>query len=592
MCREFIEKEENNIEILTLNFEVKHLADELKIKNEYLDRMISQSKMKDLNTEVSDFLNSWFKNEKAEDIFEYKSINFGRSFLLNIWSEIIFQSRLIVNINSLKIASNTLLFVDSNLNDVINILSRRNVKVNVLTHQNGAEKPILYFDIAKYMSNALSQEGLKNRLRNLLLHVSNQISSILRLISKTHEKDAIYLQVYHPTLAVIEELLNKKTHTVITNSAVGKKGLKKYFIGQQILAVRGYKRKHLKLAENLIEKFVSVKQDMNTKDNYDDSIMREYLLEKIVTLIKNDTAIALSSIDKIFKLNNKVKLVLYVSISNLGIFETVLDEYCRINKIPRFLIINGFLTNDHYIDSRSGDHFNCYSQSIKMNFYKNSSNAIPLGDPRMDKYYELMQKKVSKYSPNKNEVVIGIGTAGYNNVDLLSYSAFEFEFLNGILATLQKIEFLTGKQMKLQLRVRSNGFIRQYEYFLETYYPELRIVISKSEDFITFAENLDLYITTYSQTLFEAASLGIPVIYFKKDLEILDPPFDGNSELTTAVNESELFDLVERVLGDETGTFATLDSQTIEKYFGYLDGFNLKRNIDFIYEILEKKEVG
>ena len=146
--------------------------------------------------------------------------------------------------------------------------------------------------------------------------------------------------------------------------------------------------------------------------------------------------------------------------------------------------------------------------------------------------------------------------------------------------------------MKLQLRVRSNGFIRQYEYFLETYYPELRIVISKSEDFITFAENLDLYITTYSQTLFEAASLGIPVIYFKKDLEILDPPFDGNSELTTAVNESELFDLVERVLGDETGTFATLDSQTIEKYFGYLDGFNLKRNIDFIYEILEKKEVG
>ena len=588
LFHQFVKNHEHNIEILTLNFEIKKIADELNIKNDYLDRMIPPSKMKELNTEVSAFLESWFKNDKSEDLFQYKGINFGRSFLLNIWSEIIFQSRLIVNINSLHISSETLLFVDSSLNDVIDILIRKEVKINVLTNQEGVEEPSLYFDISKYMHEALSQEGIKNRLRNLLLHVSNQISTFLRLIARKHEKDAIYLQVYHPTLPVIEELLRKETHNVITNSAIGRKGLKKYFTGQRILAIRGSKRRHLKEASDLIENFIRIKLNSHSTGNYDDSIMPDYLLEKIIVLIRNDIAIALSSIDKIVEFNRKVKLVLYVSISNLGIFETILDEYCRIHAIPRFLIINGFLTNDHYIDSRSGDFFNCYSESIKMNFYKNSRNAIPLGDPRMDKYFEHMKRKVSRNTSEKDEIVIGIGTAGYNNVDLLSYLAFEFEFLNGILGTLQRIDFSSNKQIKVKLRVRSNGFSQQYKYFLETYYPDLRVIILKNEDFITFAENLDLYISTYSQTLFEAATLGIPVIYFKKDQEFLDPPFDGKSELLTAANESELFELVGRALNDESGAFATLDLQTIEKYFGYVDGRNLNRNIDFIHEILEK----
>jgi hypothetical protein len=91
--------------------------------------------------------------------------------------------------------------------------------------------------------------------------------------------------------------------------------------------------------------------------------------------------------------------------------------------------------------------------------------------------------------------------------------------------------------------------------------------------------------------LFEVASLGIPVIYFKKDKEIIDPPFDGSSEIVTSLDTDNLFASLALILADESRTYATLSKTVIEKYFGFLDGLNLERNIMHIREILVDRMV-
>jgi CDP-glycerol glycerophosphotransferase (TagB/SpsB family) len=105
-------------------------------------------------------------------------------------------------------------------------------------------------------------------------------------------------------------------------------------------------------------------------------------------------------------------------------------------------------------------------------------------------------------------------------------------------------------------------------------------------------QRTDLYISLYSQTLFEASCLGIPSIYYKKDKEYLDPPFDNKSELVTVDNVIALKQAFLDFKVDAPRFDAFLDKSIMEKYIGPLDGKNLERNLDFIYDILHKQNIG
>ena len=96
----------------------------------------------------------------------------------------------------------------------------------------------------------------------------------------------------------------------------------------------------------------------------------------------------------------------------------------------------------------------------------------------------------------------------------------------------------------------------------------------------------DLYISLYSQTLIEASCIGIPVIYHKNDKEIIDPPFDNNSELVTTTNTNELCVAIDDFLTNNDRFNNFLSKKILEKYIGPLDGKNLERNLDFIYELV------
>ena len=105
-------------------------------------------------------------------------------------------------------------------------------------------------------------------------------------------------------------------------------------------------------------------------------------------------------------------------------------------------------------------------------------------------------------------------------------------------------------------------------------------------------EESDFYISIYSQTLFEASCLGIPCVYYKKDNEYLDPPFDGKSELVTALSSEELVECLHDFISGHPRYDAFLQRQVMEKYIGPLDGKNAERNVAMIYRMAHVTGAG
>ena len=82
------------------------------------------------------------------------------------------------------------------------------------------------------------------------------------------------------------------------------------------------------------------------------------------------------------------------------------------------------------------------------------------------------------------------------------------------------------------------------------------------------------------------------MIYYKKDKEFLDPPFDKKSELVTVDSVNDLKQAFLEFKQTSPRFNAFLDKSVMEKYIGPLDGKNLERNLDFIYGLLGKHEIG
>ena len=137
------------------------------------------------------------------------------------------------------------------------------------------------------------------------------------------------------------------------------------------------------------------------------------------------------------------------------------------------------------------------------------------------------------------------------------------------------------------LKVRANGYSAIYKQFTKEYFPDVCVKIAEDVPMGTVLDETDIYISIYSQTLFEASCMGIPVVYHKCDREIMDPPFDGKSELLTTRNIPDLTRALRDFLEGNSRFDKFLDKAVMEKYIGPLDGKNLERNLDFVLSWLK-----
>lgn len=551
----------------------------------YIDHLIDAETMQANNFLIYDFFRDWHLDAEGDDIFVHKSVPFGFSFRLEFWNDYTFYIRTRICLDLLKDLKIKAIFVGSENDFISSILDELNFSYSLLLQNVQNRQMTYYFPIAQWMDEKLRANGFRGFLYWAREAVTACYGYVMPYIDKllgNKDKQAIFIQEYHPTKGLISELRkDPSVRVVLANFSRGSKIIDHFF--ERLIPISGSRKKYIKEIAYLKEKFELKKcAKLVLADGQDITTSVYRIIEKRVFTRMSDT---LRTLDSAIEYINHYPFKLEILIANIGHVVTLVDCVCKQKGIPSYLIINGMLLNAHQDESKYATVINCYSTSMKDNYFQGMRNIVCLGDSRMDVYSNSCKKVINRIKP-----IVTIGASGFNSVDLNSYVAVEFEFMYDILSALSII-VSQGVEIDIVIKVRPNGYKKQYENFVKEYFPSLHVKIFSNIPMKKVIEKSDLYISIYSQTLFEASSLGIPCIYYKKDDEIMYTPFDMQSELVT-VDTVDSF--VEAFFDFQSGHErynSFLEKTVLEKYIGALDGKNLERNINFVYELLAQQAI-
>lgn len=551
----------------------------------YIDHLVDANTMHANNFLIYDFFRDWHLDADGNDIFVHKSVPFGFSFRLEFWNDYTFYIRMRICLGLLKDLKIKAIFVGSENDLILSILDELNFSYSLLDTNIQNHQITYYFPIAQWMEEKLRAKGFRGFLywaREVVAACYGYIIPYIDKLLGSKNKQAIFIQEYHPTKSIISELRkDSRLQVILANFSRGSKLIDHFF--ERLIPVSGSLKKYTKEIAYLKEKFALKKcAKLILADGQDISISAYHIIEKRVFSRMPHT---LRILDSVIKYIERYPLKLEILIANIGHVATLVDCVCKHRGIPSYLIINGMLLNAHQDESKYATIINCYSTSMRNNYFQGVNNVVCLGDTRMDIYSNSSKRVVNREKPK-----VTIGASGFNPVDLNSYVAVEFEFMYDILSALSII-VSQGIEVEITIKVRPNGYQKQYKNFVNEYFPPLHVKIFSDVPMMAVLEKSDLYISISSQTLFEASCLGIPCIYYKKDDEIMYPPFDKQSELVTVDTVDELVKAFFDFQAEHERYNAFLDKSILEKYIGPLDGKNLERNIDFIYELLEQQEM-
>jgi hypothetical protein len=563
--------------VFTLDFGLKNLIETFGGQALYADSLCTPDEMQKNNHLAAKFFKQWHFDKKCNDIFTEQGVSFGFAFRIEIWSEFLSYVRLRASLNKLKkIKFNKIFLAENNLT-LRNVLDDIGLPYQLASKNLFLRRPSYFFDLDKYMQKALHRKSLKDFIRNFILLFLSNLRLFLDLLLFKKNKKFIYMQIYHPTKPILDSLLNDDRFRIVTASLIKTPGWRNFFIQRMVPASLSYQKFNNK-AEVLFKDFK--KKRCAELILYDGSNATNGVFSVIERKIKPRIAEALSFLDSAIIYSEKIPINLEIMIANIGLGQTIMDCVLKHKGIPSYLIINGFMGGSFLDEAKYATYINCYSKSIKKLYYKNARNIYYLGDPRMDFYLNLKRKNIDRNMP-----IVTIGTSGFNNLDLNSYLAIEFDFMFDVLTafrTLKNKKYL----FSMLIKVRPNGVLDQYKSFVAEYFPDLPIDLVRDVAMIDVLRKSDLYISIYSQTLFEASCLGIPAIYFKKDKEYLDAPFDGKSELVTVRSVTELQKAFIDFKNSHSRFDRFLKKPVMEKYIGPLDGKNTLRNLNFINDLL------
>jgi rRNA-processing protein FCF1 len=560
--------------VFCLDFALKHELERNGVTVFFLDHLSDSSVLQEINYHMHKFLDQWYKDDLGNDLLVYKGLKLGSALNQLVITEVTSFCHFYFNIMVLRRLNFEALTLAIDNKLVHDIFDKLNFKYNTVQIVNSELKfPAYVFPISFWVKSKLYKESVKQKVTSFLKSAITFAHSVFDVIN--NKRPNIYIQDYYPTHEIITDLMNSKEFIVRTPDF----SLQRSILVQRRIPKKTFK-KRIKAAQNLSGKYVSAKKPTWIYDGYDISIFLYEIISPIINSRLNDACNTADSVIQHFK-NNRYSLV--IPVTNYWLENRLIMNQAKNDGIPVFMIANGILNMTFENDGRDSDYVNCYSEAVKKDYFSNSNHAVCLGDPRMDKYSSLAPKDINRDIP-----VIIIGAAGFNSIDLNSYLAYEFDFLFDILQVLNTFK-REGFNYKIILKVRENGYEHQYNDFIEEYFADLKVNIIRDVAFASLIKQADLYISLYSQTIFEAACHGIPVIYYKKDTQFINKPFNLNSELVTATDINSLQEKIYLFYNGSNIFDAILSKPVLEKYIGPLDGNCRQRNIEFINRLVNEK---
>ncbi len=571
---------------LTFDFALHKTLTEVGFDVFFIDKMCDSEENQRNNYILQSFISNWFREINGGSTVFHSDVCYGSALKLNIANDIVYSVRLYKCLEKLSTTDYHKLIVASRDHWIVPILKALQLEHEVFPIEESEKHHGYFFPIDSWLGEKLGRQSFVKRFCIKLL---NSYDLVLFLSSRWRKTDGaikrIYVHEYHPTKSIINCLQNRDDIEVVLGDYSVERGLYSLILRDRRIPQMRISNQDRKNAHLIADRFMSTTTEQIPSVNEDFNRSIKYQIYNRISAELPDYLAKSRSLDR-FMENSELDLV--VLISDQGPQELVrLKALSR--GIPSLLIINGLMSCDFSDEAKSGNWINCYSDSIRDSYYKNSNKVHALGDPRMDRYAIEKMSENTDCIDKTDKFVIAIGAAGFNHLDLNSYSAFEFDFLDQVLRAIQEVNKL-GYETTLKLLVRGNGYISDYQKFTQEYFSELEIEILQGVAIRNFLDDANFYVSFYSQTLFEASCLGIPVAYHKTDREQILPPFDGTSELVTTHSVIELTSTIIDGIKQSNRFDKFLDRNLMEYYIGPLNGDNTKSNIEFIDSIVRSKD--
>jgi hypothetical protein len=566
--------------VLTYDFGLRREALDRGAVALYVDHLVDPARMERNNLLTYEFFRGWHRDATGGDLFTHQGIPFGFAFRIEIWNDLIFQARIRASLERLRELRFQKLFVGTRSGLIEAVLQEMGIAFVTVAPDTAPGPPPYFFPIHQWMDEKVRSRKFKHQLKPFVARVLGVSRLWLRRHTggRGYTKPTVFVQEYHPSRRILQHLQSDQRLRVVLAQYSWAPGLRKLWVEHPI-PVWGSRKRFTAEAMQLMRRFREARQaKLVLEGGLDVTAGIFAAIEKRVAAQLPET---LQTLNCVLRYLDHNPLSLEVMIANIGRMNTLVDCVCKARGVPSFFIINGMLAHAYLDEGKYADTINAYSSSIAGNYFRGMKNVCALGDPRMDDY--ALAKKLPRERTKR--LTVTIGASGHNITNLSSYVAVEFEFLHDVLHALQTIAE-EGTPLQVIIKVRDNGYREQYEAFTAEYFPGLVSEIHHSAPIRSILERTDFYISIYSQTLIEAACLGIPSVYYKKDTETLFAPFDGESELVTANSTAGMVTALRDFLAGHERFKAFLRRETLEKYIGPLDGQNLTRNLQRIYDSL------
>jgi hypothetical protein len=571
--------------VLTYDFALRRQVEEAGGTAFYLDHLAEPSFMQENNFLMYRFFRDWHLDAHSADIFRYRGVDFGFSFRIEIWNDFTFYVRSRLCLEQLRPLVWQSLYLDAELPLLREVL--QDMGLAFATPEpcapTGAAFRGYFFPIHRWMHERLRARLPRHVLRDVIVALQGLAMSCLDRLLDKGRKAGVFVQEYHPTRQLLQRLRQHPGLRVVQAHFSPGAGLAG-FLKQRPIPVYGRLKPYQAEAHRMLQTFRrghAARLLLAGGLDVTDAAYR--VIERKVAEVLPQSLRALHCVINYL---DRHPLRLEILIANIGQLAMLVDCVAKSRGVPSYMIINGLLGNDYLDEGKYATVINAYSTSIRDNYFRGMDNIVCLGDPRMDDYANVPAKRIDRIRPT-----ITIGASGFNASDLNSFLAVEFEFLHEVLSAIRNLG-TRAPAFRVLLRVRPNGYGELYRRFTAEYFPGMVDLVIENEPMRAVLDKTDLYISIYSQTLFEASCLGIPVVYHKTDCEVMDPPFDGKSELVTTHNiaslELALLDFIS--IGGNFDRF--LHKDVLERYIGPLDGNNLERNYKHVLNLLREQSGG
>jgi hypothetical protein len=131
-----------------------------------------------------------------------------------------------------------------------------------------------------------------------------------------------------------------------------------------------------------------------------------------------------------------------------------------------------------------------------------------------------------------------VGTLNFSPVDLNCRRSDSERFLSEVLAGIASAAPAVAPEVVVKLHPADNA--AHYQQLVGRY-PALDVHLETNGDVVDLFESSDIYVTTYSTSLLEAA-LALPMVYYRVNEQRLGPPFADDEFIAqrTAASPAEL----------------------------------------------------